>query len=38
MQPDFWHIDEMQPGAKRPCDAIALGEENSRASDAKEIC
>jgi hypothetical protein len=35
------HIDdmtEMYSGAKRPCDAIALSEDRSRASEAQEIC
>jgi len=35
------HLDdmtEMYLGAKRPCDAIALSEDCTRASEAKEIC
>ena len=38
MNRDFSYTKEMQPGAKRPCDAIALSEDRSRASEAKEIC
>jgi hypothetical protein len=29
---------EMHPGAQRPCNAIAIDEDRSRASEAKEIC
>lgn len=35
------HLDDMtetNSGAKRPCDEIALREDDTRASDAKEIC
>ncbi len=35
------HLDDMAetyPGAQRPCNAIAIGEDRSRASEAKEIC
>jgi len=38
MQRDFDGMTEMYSGAKRPCDAIALSEDCTRASEAKEIC
>jgi hypothetical protein len=36
MNRDFSYTTEMHPGAQRLCKAIALREESSRASDAKE--
>jgi hypothetical protein len=38
MQRHFDDTTEMYSGAKRPCDTIALGEDCTRASEAKEIC
>jgi hypothetical protein len=33
----FSYVNEMQTGAKRPCDAIALSEDRSRAAGIEEI-
>lgn len=33
----FLHTTEIYPGAKRPGDAIALGEDGMRAQEAEEI-
>jgi hypothetical protein len=33
----FCKLNEMDPGLKRPCDAIALREESPRASGNEEI-
>jgi hypothetical protein len=37
MNRHFSDLNEMQTGAKRPCDAIALSEDRSRASGDVEI-
>jgi len=38
MQRHFDDMTETYSGAKRPCDEIALSEDRSRASEAKETC
>ena len=37
MNRDFSYTNEMQTGAKRPCDAIALSEDRSRTAGNVEI-
>jgi len=36
MNRHFSHLNEMQTGAKRPCDPIALSEDRSRAAGIEE--
>jgi hypothetical protein len=38
MQRHFDDMTETHSGAKRPCDAIALCEDCTRASEPKEVC
>jgi hypothetical protein len=38
MQRHFDDMTEMYSGAKRPCNAIALREDCTRASEPKEVC